>query len=280
MSERPALGNPRAERVRSVRSLSRRSVRQRRALFVAEGPQAVREAVTHRPEVVRDLYVDEAVTGRYGELLATAREAGVPIQPASDQVLAAMSDTRQPQGLVAVCRPVDVDLDHALVGVDGAADAPVFVVVLAHVRDPGNAGTVIRGADAAGAAAVLVSDASVDVYNPKVVRSSAGSLFHLPVVVGVPVDELLDRLGASGLLLLAADGSGDVVLGDAPLHRSHAWVMGNEAWGLTDDVRDRCDRVVRVPIHGKAESLNLAMAATVCLYASAGTLPLRASGPR
>ena len=142
-------------------------------------------------------------------------------------------------------------------------------MILTNVRDPGNAGTVIRGADAAGADAVLLSDSSVDIYNPKVVRSTVGSLFHLPIVTGVPIPELLERVRGSGLALLAADGAGRSVLGETDLARPHAWVMGNEAWGLGSDVLQACDDVVRVPIYGKAESLNLAMAATVFLYASA-----------
>jgi TrmH family RNA methyltransferase len=121
-----------------------------------------------------------------------------------------------------------------------------------------------------GADAVLVSEASVDVHAPKVVRSTAGSLFHLPVVTGLDVDATLQRLRAHGIRTYAADGSGRTVLPDADLTAPHCWVMGNEAWGLDAGVRDACDDVVRVPIHGRAESLNLAMAATVCLYASAG----------
>lgn len=268
------LTNPRAERVRSVHALSRRSGRQRDGLFVAEGPQAVREAVRHRPDVVRDLYADEEASSRYAGLLASARQVGVRIQQVSPQVLAAMGDTAHPQGLLAVCRPLDVGLAEVLgdwpnAAGDTAAGPAGFVVILTHVRDPGNAGTVIRGADAAGAKAVLVSDASVDVYNPKVVRSTAGSLFHLPIVVGAPVLELLDRARSAGLTLLAADGAGDQLVADAPLTEPHAWVMGNEAWGLDAAVTARCDQIVRVPIYGRAESLNLAMAATVCLYASA-----------
>jgi TrmH family RNA methyltransferase len=181
-----------------------------------------------------------------------------------------MCDAVVPQGIVAVCRPVDVHLDTVL------KDRPRLLVILVNVRDPGNAGTVIRGADASGADAVLLSDSSVDIYNPKVVRSTVGSLFHLPIVTGLPIGPLLDQVRAAGLALLAADGSGDEVLGDLDgdttdlLKGPHAWVMGNEAWGLESEVRAACDRVVRVPIYGKAESLNLAMAATLCLYQSAG----------
>ena len=148
-------------------------------------------------------------------------------------------------------------------------------MLLTNVRDPGNAGTVIRGADAAGADAVLVSSASVDIHSSKVVRSTAGSLFHLPVVTGLDVEATLETLRAHGIRTLAADGAGATLLPDADLTAPHCWVMGNEAWGLPDEVRDACDEVVRVPIHGRAESLNLAMAATVCLYASAGQRPRR-----
>ena len=147
--------------------------------------------------------------------------------------------------------------------------SPRLLVLLTHVRDPGNAGTVIRGADAAGADGVLVSGASVDVRAPKVVRSTAGSLFHLPVVTGLEVEATLRRLSAHGIRTYAADGAGTTLLPDADLSVPHCWVMGNEAWGIDADVRDACDDVVRVPIHGRAESLNLAMAATLCLYESA-----------
>ena len=173
-------------------------------------------------------------------------------------------ETDAPQGMVAVVRERIARLEEVLAG------DPRLLVLLTHVRDPGNAGTVIRGADAAGADAVLVSSASVDVTSPKVVRSTAGSLFHLPVVTGLDVPETIARLRQAGVAVLAADGAGERLLPEVDLSGRHAWVMGNEAWGLDASVRELCDDVVRVPIHGRAESLNLAMAATVCLYASAG----------
>jgi TrmH family RNA methyltransferase len=221
--------------------------------------------VAHRPDQVRDVYVTAEAAQRYTEILERATSAGLHVHEASPEVLAAMAETETPQGIVAVCRRTELTLDEAL----EALPEDGVVCVLTHVRDPGNAGTVIRGADAAGADLVVVSDASVDVYSPKVVRSTAGSLFHLPIVVGCPVDEILAALGARGIRRLAADGAGTTLLHDADLAGPHAWIMGNEAWGLPEEVRARCDDVVRVPIHGLAESLNLAMAATLCLYASA-----------
>ena len=170
-------------------------------------------------------------------------------------------------------------VDATTDGLDAVLDAdPRLLVLLTQVRDPGNAGTVIRGADAAGADAVLVSEASVDVHSPKVVRSTAGSLFHLPVVTGLDVEATIRRLRAHGIRTYAADGAGTTLLPDADLSVPHCWVMGNEAWGLDAAVREACDEVVRVPIHGRAESLNLAMAATVCLYASAGQYDRGPSG--
>lgn len=257
------LTNIGSDRVRSVRALSRRAVREREGLFLAEGPQVVREVLAHRPDTVKDLYFDAQAATRHTAVIEAGRAAGLSTREVSHEVLAAMCDTLVPQGIVAVCRPIDVDLDTVL------DVRPRLLVILTNVRDPGNAGTVIRGADAAGADAVLVSDSSVDIYNPKVVRSTAGSLFHLPIVTGLPIPVLLDRVRGAGLALLAADGSGQSQLADIDLARPHAWVMGNEAWGLEPGVREACDAVVRVPIYGKAESLNLAMAASVCLYASA-----------
>ena len=259
------LTNTRSDRVKAVRALSRRSVRERTGQFIAEGPQAVREAVVHAPDHVCDVYVTAEAAQRHTDIIAAATDARLHVHEVAAEVLAAMADSETPQGVLAVCRRAPLALDVAVAGLPPDA----VVCVLTHVRDPGNAGTVIRGADAAGADLVIVSDASVDVYSPKVVRSTVGSLWHLPIVVDVAVPVILDALRAKGIALLAADGAGETLLPDADLARPHAWVMGNEAWGLEPEVRDACDDVVRVPIYGRAESLNLAMAATVCLYASA-----------
>lgn len=255
------MTNPRADRVRAVRALGRRSVRQRQRQYLVEGPQGVREAVAHAAAEVRDVYLTVEASQRHPEIIDTAEAAQLHVHLAAPEVVAEMSPDAQ--GVLAVLRERE---DAPLVDVLGGAR---LVACLAEVRDPGNAGTVIRAADAAGADAVVLTAASVDVHNPKVVRSTAGSLFHLPVVDGPEPVEVAEQARAAGLRVLAADGAGDVVLDDAPLARPTLWVFGNEAHGLDRRTREAADAVVRIPIHGRAESLNLAMAATLCLYASA-----------
>ena len=267
------LTNPRAERVKSVASLTKRSVRSRTGRFVVEGPQGVREAVRHTPERVIDLYASRTSIDRYAsDIIEPARAANLYLHEVSDEVLAAMADSESPQGIIAVVRDEAVTLKEVLAG------EPQLLVFLTHVRDPGNLGTVIRAADAMGADAILISESSVDPTSPKVVRSTAGSLFHLPVVRELPIESTLAVLRERGIRTLAADGHGTVLLPEADVSGPHCWVMGNEAWGLPEELRAACDEVVRVPIHERVESLNLAMAATICLYVSAQ--PHRGPGTR
>jgi RNA methyltransferase, TrmH family len=259
----------RSPRVKAARQLARRSARQRTRLFLAEGPQAVREALGRpgEPGLVTELFVTAPARSRYGELVEAAAGHGAAVHAVSGEVMAELAQTITPQGLLAVCRFVDVPMEQL------AAAAPRLVVLLANVRDPGNAGTVLRTADAAGADGAVFSDASVDPYNGKCVRASAGSLFHLPVVAGSPLRQAAAALRRAGLRVLAADGSAGRELDD--LEPDHglagptAWLFGNEAWGLPRELLALADEAVAVPIYGRAESLNLAAAAAVCLYTSA-----------
>jgi TrmH family RNA methyltransferase len=256
----------RSARVQAARRLTKRTFRARERRFLAEGPQSVREALA-APGGVLELFATREAVDRHGDLVTAAKSNGVEVQLVSGDVMAAMCQTVTPQGVVAVCGFVDVALDEVL------AARPRLVAVLADARDPGNAGTVVRTADAAGADAVILAGASVDPYNGKCVRASAGSIFHLPMTVDVEVAATLHALRAAGLRVLAADGNGDDDLDqasdDGRLDGPTAWVFGNEAWGLPAATRSLADDVLRVPIHGRAESLNLATAAAVCLYASA-----------
>ncbi|MCK8436142.1 RNA methyltransferase [Streptomyces sp. D2-8] len=273
----PELISPRSPRVQAARRLAKRNFRGKDRLFLAEGPQAVREAAGHLTggaATLVELFTTLEAAERHADIVGAARDAGARVHLAAEQVIADISTTVTPQGLVGVCRFLDTPFEEVL------AARPRLVALLANVRDPGNAGTVLRCADAAGAEAVVLTDASVDVYNPKAVRASVGSLFHLPVAVGVPVEQAVEGLRDAGVRVLAADGAGDRDLDDeldkGTMGGPTAWVFGNEAWGLPEETRALTDAVVRVPIHGKAESLNLATAAAVCLYASARAQ--RASG--
>jgi TrmH family RNA methyltransferase len=253
-------------RLKAARRLTKRALRQRERAFLAEGPQAVSEALATRAGV-SDLFVTSPALAHHAGLAAAAADAGIDVQLVSGEVMAELAQTVTPQGLLAVCDFVDVPLERVADG------RPALVALLANVRDPGNAGTVLRTADAAGADAVIFADASVDPYNGKCVRASAGSLFHLPVVVGPRLSEAVAALKRSGLRVLAADGRAAGTLhgrrSQAILSEPTAWLFGNEAWGLPDDLLALADESVAVPIYGRAESLNLAAAAAVCLYASA-----------
>jgi TrmH family RNA methyltransferase len=267
----------RTPRVVAARRLQRRRDRDTTGRFLAEGPQAVREALT-APGVVRELFTTETTFHRYADIMAAATEAGVPVSPVTDAALDGLAETVTPQGMVAVCEQVDVPLDTAL------RRAPNLVAVLAGIRDPGNAGTVLRTADAAGAGAVVFAGDTVDPYNGKCVRASAGSLFHVDVVRagGDPV-AVVAALRAAGLRVLAATGHGETDLDDLAddggLVVPTAWLFGSEAHGLPEELAAAADARVRVPLHGRAESLNLAAAAAVCLYASARAQRFEAQRP-
>ena len=275
----PEITSTKAARVKAAARLGKRAFRVRDRRFLAEGPQAVREAVAlaaDRPGSLHEVFATREAAERYADLVVAAETAGAPVHLVSGEVMAALAQTVTPQGLVAVCALLDQPLADVL------ATGPRLVAVLAHARDPGNAGTVVRAADAAGAGGVLLTGDSVDPYNGKCVRASAGSLFHLPIAVGDRVGDDLPALRAAGLRVLAADGHADLDLDEAAdgglLDGPTAWVFGNEAWGLPAETRALCDDVVRVPIHGRAESLNLATAAAVCLDASARAHRTRPSG--
>lgn len=224
------------------------------------------EALAERG-VATEVFATPDATARHPDLAAAAAAAGAAWTPVTERAAEALSDAVTPTGIVAVCRFVDVPAAEALAG------APRMAVLCAEVRDPGNAGTVLRTADAAGADAVVLAGTSVDAYNPKTVRASMGSLFHLPVVVEPDRAAAVAAARAAGLAVLAADGAGsadlDDLADDGTLARPTAWLFGNEAHGLPDGLASLADARVAIPIHGRAESLNLSTAAAVCLYASA-----------
>jgi len=295
MADGSLICTERTPRVVAARKLLRRAGRERAGRFLAEGAQAVGAAVAsatagrsaaagrsatarpsagagassggRRPARVFEVYATEEAAARNAGLLASAAAAGIGVWPITERAAAGLSETVTPQGLVAVCGRVDVSLADALAG------APRLVVVLVEASDPGNAGTVIRVADAAGADAVVLAGDAVDPHNGKCVRGSAGSVFHLPVATERDIATVLAACRRAGLRLLAASADGEVDLfapaAVAALAGPTGWLFGSEAHGLPAEVVRAADDRVRVPIYGRAESLNLATAATLCVYATA-----------
>ena len=263
-SERlPILDNPRADRVRRVSGLVGRSARSRSGLRLVEGPQAVRELVRFSPGAVRDVYVRQDAWDTHADVVDAAVRATRWVHPVTDEVSAALS--RDSQGICAVA---------SLGAVSRELPPPSegeTLVVLAQGRDPGNVGTIIRTADAFGASGVIAVAGTVEVTSPKVVRASAGSVFHIPVCVAPSFED------ARALVHGTSGGAGSVdmaamlvqgVTGRSRLSQSHAWVFGNEAKGLSGADMRACDSLVSIPMTGDAESLNVASAAATCLFAS------------
>ena len=261
----------RSPRIAAAHRLLRRSRRTETGEFLAEGAPAVTEAVAYareHPGEVLELFITEAAAAKHVKLVRAAFAAKVEVTQVTEKAAAALSDAITPQGIVVRCAHPQTTVADVLAG------SPKLVVVLVRANDPGNAGTVIRIADAAGADGVILAGDSVDAFNPKAIRASAGSLFHLPVARAADEFALLDELSAAGLSVLATTGAAELDLdaasADGILDLPTAWLFGSEAHGLPDDVVARADEAVRVPIYGRAESLNLASAAAICLYASAG----------
>jgi RNA methyltransferase, TrmH family len=236
--------------------LHRHVGRTRAARFLAEGPNLVEAAL--RRGLVGEVFATEDALHRFGALLD-----GADVQVVTDKAAKALSDTVTPVGLVAVCSLPDGTLSDVL-----AAD-PRLVLVAVGISEPGNAGTLIRLADAMGADAVVLAGHGVDPYNGKCLRASAGSIFSLPVLEITDPAEVIGSLRRSGVQVLATTLDGEVSLDDAELSTPTAWLFGPEAHGLSADVAGSADARVRIPMHGAAESLNVAAAAAICLYQSA-----------
>ena len=261
MQHYEVLTNVRAPKVARARRLLKRGFRESDGAFLAEGPQACREGALAGK--VTQLFLTQEALDRYPEIVATVENSGAEITLCNSTVIEQFSSTVTPQGMTAVVRMWDQNPDaifHA---------SAKLVVALTAVRDPGNAGSVIRVADAAGADGVIMSSDSVDLFNPKVVRSSVGSLFHLPIAIGQNLAETISTARSNGMQVLAADTGGISLYGDADLAKPTLWIFGNEAWGIPKEILELVDHVVSIPIYGQAESLNLATASALCLYASA-----------
>jgi TrmH family RNA methyltransferase len=258
-----AIDSPRNSRILAARELRTAKGRREANALLVEGAHAVTTALAASC-VVRSLFVTEAAADREVALLRSAARGGIAVHTVSERAFHAIGETVTPQGVVAV-----VEVPER----SGLPAAPRLAVMLHECADPGNAGTVIRTADAAGADVVLLSARSADVWSGKCVRASAGSVFNVPISIGHETLAAVEEVRRRGCQVLATAADGDSDLFDLVEHGElaapTAWLFGSEAHGLSTSLLDAADRVVRIPIHGRAESLNLAASAAICLYSSA-----------
>lgn len=269
---RPTPSSTRSDWARAARRLANRSFRDQVGRFLVEGPQAVRELVEWHPTAVAEVVLSDEASPAAVDVGEAAGRASCTVTTVPEQVLVSITQTVAPQGVVAICNYLHSSPSELLSPRVGLR----LAVFLHEVRDPGNAGTVLRAADASGAQAVLFSEGSVDPYNGKCVRSSAGSIFHSKFSRDTSTEEAIGLARAAGLTILATDLNADLELGEADaksvLERPALWILGSEAHGLPRSLSDQADYRIRIPIFGEAESLNLATAAAVCLYSSAFAL--------
>ncbi|WIM88832.1 RNA methyltransferase [Candidatus Mycobacterium wuenschmannii] len=248
----------RSTRVVAAAKLHRQATRRRSDRFLVEGANLV-EAASRRG-LVREIFATEAAAQRYAALLA---DSGAAVQHVTERAAKALSDTVTPAGLVAVCEHPSTSLADVL------GLAPRLIAVGVEIGEPGNAGTLIRVADAMGAAAVVFLGHGVDPYNGKCLRASAGSIFSVPVVVAPDVEAAITALQEADLRVLATTVDGELPLDDADLALPTAWLFGSEAHGLSTQIAGMADSRVRIAMSGGAQSLNVAAAAAICLYESA-----------
>lgn len=252
--------------VKDVHSLKQKKYRTQSGTFLVEGLRAVEEALRYGS--VDRLFVTEDEESRCGDLLNLAASESVETFLVDSKVMGKLADTKNPQGIAATVRMPDKSLDSLLHSPAGNEDNLAPVVVLDRIQDPGNMGTIIRTADASGALGVVVLEGCVDVYSPKVVRASMGSLFHLPVISDCTPEEMLTWCCREGYLPAAACLDGASSLYRTDLCRKVAFILGNEANGVSPELQQAAELKLLIPMPGLAESMNVAMAGGVILYES------------
>ncbi len=251
------IASPRNARIQAARKLRRRAGRDAARAFLLEGPSSIIEALERRAPI-REIFVSGG-NEQTDTIVRRASDLDIEVLLTHERAFRAVSDTVAPQGAVAVVE----------MPVVSAWDLPPeadLALVLAEVRDPGNAGTLVRSAAAAGAAAVFFGRGCVDPYGPKTVRSSAGAILRLRIVRDVHLDEGATALRSRGFSLVGAEAGARTTYDEIAYDRPVGFVLGNEGWGMTAEARSVLDEVVAIPMPGRTESLNVAVAGSVLLF--------------
>ncbi|WP_238442595.1 TrmH family RNA methyltransferase [Desulforamulus reducens] len=245
-----------------VKKLAQRNFRQKERKLAVEGIRFVEEALSSTWQTEILLYTDQACQAQRGKiLLDLARDKGVEVLAVSDAIMKELSDTETPQGMLAVLRQPDYTLEDII-----RPDQKPLVVIVDGVQDPGNLGTIIRSADAAGASGVILLKGTVDIYNPKTLRATMGSLFHLPVIQVSDVNEALEYLASIGVTLLVGEPAGGIPVFKANLQTPVGIIVANEGAGPREEIFRYNHQKITIPMPGCAESLNVAIATSIILY--------------
>jgi TrmH family RNA methyltransferase len=246
--------------VKEARQLKNRKDREEKGLYFIEGARIVEEALAAGARI-STVFVTEAFLRAGGNLAELLEKSGCRTYSVTDQIFREISDTETPQGILAVVRMSKMDLNAA--EINGG-----LFVILDSVRDPGNMGTIIRTADAAGFSGVVICKGCVDVYNPKVLRSTMGSIFHIPLYSGGNAVDAVKALKSRGIKVFASHLDGKSSIYQADLAANAAIVVGSEAEGISDETAEASDLLVRIPMPGAAESLNASVAAAIMMFES------------
>lgn len=236
--------------IKEINALKNKKDRDKRGLFVLEGERLISEIP--KSDMIKYIVAEENYKGKIPDCSYVYRVSG--------NMFEKISDTVNPQGILAVCHILEEDTENVVYGEDQ------FYVILENVTDPGNMGTIIRTADAAGVDGIFLTKGCVDIYNPKVIRATMGSIFHLPIYRNADGIKLVKNMNKMGINTLAAHLKGDRVPYDVDMTKGCAVIIGNEAKGLSDDLRDVAESLVKIPMPGKAESMNAGVAAGVLIY--------------
>lgn len=247
--------------IKHIKSLQLKKYRDEYGSFVIEGEKLLLEALEYKAEISMVLCSQSfSDTKGHDEIVRLLEESRTPVYYAEDRIFKEACETDSPQGVIAVAAKLEYELSDIL------EKEELCLVLLNEIRDPGNAGTIIRTADACGLDAVLLSSGSVDLYNGKTIRSTMGSLFHIPVLQGLDMPEVLGELKRKAILTIGADPHSITSCIELPYNKKSAIVIGNESQGISIDIKGLLDENVKIPMPGRAESLNAGIAASIMMY--------------
>ena len=248
--------------IKEIKNLKRKKYREELKKFYIEGLRFVEEALDVSNNIDRIIVSEQFYSNRDNTIMDRIKQMRLQTAIVKDKLFKELADTENPQGILAVLKMPSYSMNDVF---DESCD---MLVVLDSIQDPGNMGTIIRTADAAGAGAVIISKGCVDVYNPKVMRSTMGSVFHIPLIFADDLVSTINTLKSKGYIFMAAHLKGTKNYFDMDMTGKIAIIIGNEANGISDEISSISDKLVKIPMPGKAESLNASIAASILIYES------------